>query len=258
MSAPVVALCTDGAEITIRPLTDADRGSVLAMVDRLSDNSVYLRFFSSSREAARRYYGSLPGSNDHRINLVALSDGQVVGIAGYELNDSQTAELALVVDERWQGDGIGTLLVEHVLSRARALGVTQVVAEVLSKNVAMLALLRDLGYSRSVSWAAGQAHQVFSLGAPESALAAVDEREAVADVASLTPLLRPNSLAVVGASDHPRSVGSGLMASIAAAGFTGRVYPVNPTHQTIAGLPAYASVAKLPEPVRPSRDCGAG
>jgi acetyltransferase len=62
----------------------------------------------------------------------------------------------------------------------------------------------------------------------------------------LDRLLHPRSLAVIGASDRPNSVGAVVMKNLAAAGFAGAVMPVNPKHKIIAGLPSHADIADLP------------
>jgi len=66
-------------------------------------------------------------------------------------------------------------------------------------------------------------------------------------VRNLEFLFKPKSVAVIGASDRPHSVGATVMRNLLAGGFRGSVFPVNPAHATIAGLPAVADVASLPE-----------
>lgn len=61
----------------------------------------------------------------------------------------------------------------------------------------------------------------------------------------LTPLFEPASLAVIGASERAQSVGSVLFQNILAAGYAGRLYPVNPKHATVQGIQAYKSVEDI-------------
>jgi len=63
----------------------------------------------------------------------------------------------------------------------------------------------------------------------------------------LQALLAPASIAVVGASDNPHKVGGRPLQYLAAHGYTGQVYPVNPRASTIQGLPAYPSLDALPQ-----------
>jgi acyl-CoA synthetase (NDP forming) len=64
--------------------------------------------------------------------------------------------------------------------------------------------------------------------------------------ASLDPLVRPRSVAVIGASDEPARIGGRPIAYMKERGFAGPVWPVNPKRQTVQGLPAFASIADLP------------
>ena len=65
--------------------------------------------------------------------------------------------------------------------------------------------------------------------------------------ATLDPLVRPRSVAVIGASDEPARIGGRPIAYMKGQGFQGGLWPVNPRRQTVQGLPAFASVAALPE-----------
>src|SRR5918997_6436432 len=68
-----------------------------------------------------------------------------------------------------------------------------------------------------------------------------------ADFASLDALVRPRSVALIGASDEPARIGGRPIAYMKAQGFKGPIYPVNPKRETVQGLRAYASVPDLPE-----------
>ena len=64
---------------------------------------------------------------------------------------------------------------------------------------------------------------------------------------SLEALLRPASVAVIGASNDPTRIGGRPVRYLRAAGYAGRVYPVNPRHAQVQGLPAFGSIAEVPE-----------
>ena len=67
------------------------------------------------------------------------------------------------------------------------------------------------------------------------------------DFSSLTPLLAPRSVAVIGASDDPTRIGGRPIAYMRAQGFRGAILPVNPKRTEIQGLPAYPTIESLPE-----------
>ncbi len=69
----------------------------------------------------------------------------------------------------------------------------------------------------------------------------------LSDFASLDPLVRPRSVAVIGASDEPARIGGRPIAYMKSQGFAGTIYPVNPKRPTVQGLQAYPSVDALPE-----------
>ena len=64
---------------------------------------------------------------------------------------------------------------------------------------------------------------------------------------SLTAMLRPRSVAILGASSDPTRIGGRPISYMLQRGFAGRIMPVNPNRKEIQGLPAFASLAQLPE-----------
>ncbi|HEV2145903.1 MAG TPA: acetate--CoA ligase family protein [Longimicrobiaceae bacterium] len=65
----------------------------------------------------------------------------------------------------------------------------------------------------------------------------------------LDPLLRPRSVAVVGASRTPHTIGYQILDNLVRHGYTGPVYPVNPSAASVHSIRAYASVEEIPDPV---------
>lgn len=65
----------------------------------------------------------------------------------------------------------------------------------------------------------------------------------------LDALLRPRSIAVVGASRTPNTIGHQILSNLLRHGYTGAVYPVNPTAHAVHSIRAYASVSAIPETV---------
>ena len=71
------------------------------------------------------------------------------------------------------------------------------------------------------------------------------------DVSKLEPLFAPRSIAVIGASRTPGSVGNAIMTNLVFGGFTGVIYPVNPKAKSILGNRCVPNVAAIDEPRRP-------
>src|SRR5205823_11524258 len=80
-------------------------------------------------------------------------------------------------------------------------------------------------------------------------LESVERREQRAESRSIARLVRPRSVAVIGASDRVGSVGRAVFRNLLAGGFDGPVYPVNPTVPHVASVPAFAHVGDIPDDV---------
>ena len=175
------------------------------------------------------------GGPDHAV-LLAVLDGEVVGCGTYELLDagSRPAEVAFTVADDMHHCGIGMLLLEHLVSLARGRGFRAFTAETLSENAAMLRVFADAGLQAQRSLADGVYDLTFPLPADEADAAlgtyrdTVAVRERSADVASLRTVLMPTSVAVIGASRSPGSVGRAILRNIIDGACPGPVYPGQP------------------------------
>ena len=249
------ALLADGTTMTIRPAGPGDYGPVRQLHEDMSPGNLYFRFFSLSRasagqEATRVCREAGPG---HGALLGLLGD-ELVGVASYQpTTDPWTAEIALAVADGMHGRGVATLLLEHLVSLARARGVKVFTAAALAANSAVLQVLCDAGLDVRRRFEGGVVE--LSMPIPQSTalseaslyLDAVADRERRAAVASLKPLLAPRSVAVVGVGHRPGSIGRMILLNIRDAGFGGALYAVNPHAEDIEGVPCVPSVAALPE-----------
>lgn len=240
------ALTTQGRIVRIRAVTAADVDALRALNGRTTDGSLYLRFFALNRRVADDYVTSLvrPPDADHHA-LVALFGDQAVAVAGYERLNANQAEVALLVEDAHQGEGLGTLLLEHLAAQARTGGISELVGDVLVHNRQMARVFTDSGLPSSHTVEEGVTHFRLATTPDEATLAAIDEREERAQRASLEPLLEPRSVAVVGAGRRA-GVGHEVLAAIVGGEFGGAVYPVNPHARRIAGLHSYATVSSIP------------
>ena len=252
------ALLSDGATIEIRAARPDDFDAVRDMHAKMSPDNLYLRFFSMSPLAAEREARRIcrePGP-DHAA-LLAVLDGEVVGCGTHERAGagSGSAEVAFTVADDMHHRGIGMLLLEHLVSMARSRGVRAFTAETLSENAAMLRVFADAGLQAQRSLVDGVYDLTFPLPADEADAAlgtyrdTVAVRERSADVASMRPVLRPASIAVIGASRRPGSVGRAILRNVITGGFPGPVYLVNPGAAELDGIGCLPSAAALPEEV---------
>ena len=269
----VDALTADGAIIRIRPVTRPDTEAIAAMFQRGSAASLRLRFFAAPNRrllAAEVQRLTRPISPEHATIAAELA-GELIGVASYERRGPQdpTAEFALFVDDRQQGRGVGTLLLEHLTGYARANGINRLFGEVLAANARMLKVAKGLAARTTSQVGEGVVEVTVATTADEAALADIDARDRTAERASLRPLLAPRSVAVVGVGRGPGGVGREVLQALIGYGFAGPVYAVNPhadhiritrPQPTLTGagggtpavapldVPAYPSLARLPGP----------
>jgi acyl-CoA synthetase (NDP forming)/GNAT superfamily N-acetyltransferase len=255
------ALLADGTTIEIRPTRPDDFEAVRDMHASMSPENLYMRFFGISRVAAEQEARRVcrePAPD--RAALLAVLDGRVIGCISYQMTGDESAEVAMAVADDMHSRGIGTLLLEHLISLARGQGVRIFVAETLAENAPMLNVFAHAGLRPHRTLADGVYEFSFSLPGGEGDARsgayrdAVAERERSADVASLRHVLTPASVAVIGVSRRPGSVGRAILENIIDAGFSGRVYAVNPRAGELqagetGGVPWVPSGAALPEPV---------
>ena len=156
----------------------------------------------------------------HVLALGLWHHGVLVGLATAErLGDE--AEVAFLVADALRGHGVGTLLLEHLAAAARVAGVHRFTADVLAENSAMMGVFKDAGFEVTRQLDRGVVTVEMDTQVSESALRAADTRESRAEAASLTALLRPRRVAVVGARRDGSGVGGAVVDSIVQGGYAG-------------------------------------
>src|SRR3954447_25475799 len=119
------ALLADGTVVSVRPIEPEDAPGLMRFHEQLSPESMRLRFFTPHPRLSDKEVLRFTTVDHHsREGLVAVLDDEIVGVARYDrLPDSTDAEVAFVVSDQWQGTGVGTLLLDHLASRARSEGI---------------------------------------------------------------------------------------------------------------------------------------
>lgn len=137
----------DGERVLVRPVRLADGDQLAGLHARLSQDSIYRRYFgfkpALTPAEIRRFTGI---AEEWRFALVGVrSTGQLAGVARYEGQAGRTdAEIALIVDDALHHLGLGKLLLQRLVDVAVMSGMTSLTAVVLSSNRPMLHLLRAL------------------------------------------------------------------------------------------------------------------
>lgn len=242
------AVLADGQVVVVRALGPDDRDAVLALHQGLDERDRYFRFFGPMPPRVIDLVLGIVAPTDARhASMGAFLGSVLLGVAHYEvLADPTEAEVALAVSGTVQAHGVGTLVLEHLVSVARHHGVRRFIAEVLTENTRMLRVFHDCGLPVGMRCDGSVTHVELVLDEVQTYLDAVAERERLADTTSLRSLLRPRSVVVVGAGRHSGSIGHAVLRNILTGGYTGGLYVVNPHADEILGVPCLPTVGALP------------
>lgn len=173
---PVSGVLTlrDGTGVVVREIRADDAVALQRLVGRSSERSIELRFFGPmkelSEEKARRF-AEVDGVD--RFALVALDpedEGEIVAVVRYEREgDTDGAEYAAMVEDRFQGRGLGIGLTRQLIEAARERGIRRLHALVMRENRVMLGLLRSLDLPERERWENGVEHVEIDLQPNEAA-----------------------------------------------------------------------------------------
>jgi len=151
----VIEPLRNGTEVEIRALRPSDRDALVDAARRTSDQSLYRRFFGVKREFNdREVAGFVDVDFIKHVALVAVmhTGGHELIAAGarYIIVRPGVAEFACTVVDEFQGQGIASALLRQLVQLARAAGVTELIAEVMAENTAMLRVLERSGLRRQM------------------------------------------------------------------------------------------------------------
>jgi len=245
-------LLRDGSSILLRPIREDDAERCLAFIGRLSPHTKYLRFHHMPKETGLDdtvRFCTVDYDNTFALVAEVLREPntEIVAIGRYyRLPKKHLAEVDFAVEDAYQDRGIGTSLIQHLANAARENGITSFEADVLAENKRMMDVFKDYGFHISNELEAGIYHVSFPIARSPGVEKKEEERERTSTLASLRFLLSPRSVALIGASRYPGTIGYLLLKCLTSSGFSGQVYPVNPNVDSLMSLKTYHSVLDIP------------
>ncbi|MFD8752140.1 GNAT family N-acetyltransferase [Kitasatospora sp. NPDC059577] len=255
-------LLRDGGTARIRPITPSDAGRLVEFYEQVSDQSKYFRFFApyprlSDKDVRRFTHHDFV----NRVGLAVVVRDHFIATVRYDRIDAEgrpsvtgtDAEVAFLVQDAHQGRGVASALLEHIAAVAQERGIRRFQAEVLPENRKMVKVFTDAGYTQHRSFADGVVHLEFDLEQTDRSLAVMRAREHRAEARSVQRLLTPRSVAVIGVSRTPQTVGRAVLRDVLAGAPAGcPVYAVNrnaPPGTELDGVPVHRSILDIPGPV---------
>lgn len=140
----------DGTSVAYHAIAPENASALQRFHHRLSERSIYLRFFAAKPELSDKeagYFTNVDGIN--RFALVAVDperEGEIIGVVSFDREGrTERAEYAAEVEDSWQGRGLGLALSRRLIEAALKRDVRTFTGIVLPENTRMLHLLRGLG-----------------------------------------------------------------------------------------------------------------
>ena len=162
----------DGTSVLYRAIAPDNASALQRFHHRLSKRSVYLRFFGAKPELSDRkagYFTNVDGKD--RFALVALDperEGEIIAVVSFDREgETDRAEYAAAVEDRWQGRGLGLALTHRLIEAALKRGIRVFTGVVLFENRRMLNMLRDLDLPETLRYEEGTEHVEIELERPE-------------------------------------------------------------------------------------------
>lgn len=141
----------DGVPLTLRPIRPEDEPLISKFHETLSDRSVYLRYFSplmlSQRVTHERLARVCFADYNREIPIVVEREGQIIAVGRLSrLHQPHTARFTMLVSDRCQGQGLGHIIMQHLLEIARQEKLKRLVAHILAENTTMQRLCQKHGF----------------------------------------------------------------------------------------------------------------
>lgn len=237
----------DGSTVQVRSVTAADRDAIAAFLGAMSPDSLYFRGCGQiDIDWLSDWAVDVDAEDRYGLVVTGGLPPAIVAHAGYVRIDERRAEVAFEVADALHGNGIGTLLLGQLATVAAQHGIDTFIASVMTSNLKMIDVFAHSGFPLTQRRDGSTIEVSFPTAISDEVLVAFDRRQHTASRSAVRSFLHPASVAVIGASRHPDSIGGVLIHNLVEAGFGGEIYPVNPHASSILGLRAYHSVLDIP------------
>src|SRR5580765_2869108 len=238
----------DGSTVQVRPVQPGDEASLQDLLQQLSRESLYYRFFTIPSSTLAEVSGLMAADGTITVTLVGELAGRLCAVASYVRSetDRQRAEVAFAIADAVQGRGLGTRMLEMLAEIGRETGLQTFDAYVLGDNQRMLRVFFDTGFEAASRFDSGVFHVTLSLASTAAFELKAAERAEISATASMKAFFEPQSVVVVGANRERGKIGSEVLHNLVATGFTGRLSVVNPSAPSIGGIVAHPSVRAVP------------
>ena len=162
----------NGISVTLRAVRADDGPKVRRAFSKLNLDTIYTRFFGYKKDVSDAELVRVTGVDFDRdfVLLVTIGSGEseeIIGGASCFIitsgSASRRAEIAFIVEEDYQGLGIGSLLLRHIVQIARERNLAALEADVLARNLPMLAVLRHSGLPMATQRTDDVVHVAFFL-----------------------------------------------------------------------------------------------
>lgn len=144
----------DGSDVLFRPIRPEDEPLMVKFHESVSDHSVYLRYFQfmklSTRVAHERLTRICFNDYDREIALVAEANGEILGVGRLRKTQEKEAELGMLIIDKAQGKGLGSAMMQRLISIAKSEDIATIRADVHSENSKMLHIIRKFGFHLSM------------------------------------------------------------------------------------------------------------
>jgi acyl-CoA synthetase (NDP forming)/GNAT superfamily N-acetyltransferase len=239
----------DGSTVDVREAVPEDEDELYHFLAALSPEAQALRFFTHAADLESAARWAATAADRHAFGLVATAGApsRIIAHASFEPMGAEAAEVAFEVADAMRGKGLATILMAQLAAAAQSRGIRFFVAEVLAENRRMLEVFRESGFPTRMARDGDELRVTLTTQLSEETLVRYEQRERVAAAAAVRHFLEPDSVAVIGASRTPGTVGAEVLSNILRSGFEGRVFAVNREATRVQGLAAHKSVTDLPD-----------